>query len=438
MASRRLDAAHDDLATRFAESFPARRPRHTVGRESEFPLVDATGRAGDHGLLWPDLAAGRTVLRDPGVDGRGLDIGVAAARWFAIAEVGRGTVEIGVGPRRSLGELSGDLDDALGAVGPAVTAGGQRLLGLGIQPRTPPSPALMTPKVRYAALFEVIPRWARWSVTASDQVHVRLGRDEIVDAMNALNACSGAMVALCANSSVYGGQRGAASGREALGAGVTSEPFRNGAVPRRFADLADYVRWTSGLRCLILPDPRGGFVRPGGTYDDRLRRRAADWEEYLFHEHYCWPSARPRARLGTLEIRPACQQPEGSFAAAALAVGLVERAEEVLGFLDDILGRTAWRRLLAYRRRAVRDGLRAPEPAAGFLAGLVDIAGRGLADRGLGEAPMLDEIRTRLARRRGPAEDAWRILERRGVDGLVRAMTLGKRSAPSDQSASRP
>ncbi|MDH4113133.1 MAG: glutamate-cysteine ligase family protein [Actinomycetota bacterium] len=428
MTGRTLDAGYEELASRFADSYPARRPRHTVGRECEFPLVDAAGRAGDHALLWPALAGGRTVLRDPGIDGRGFEIGVEASRWFAVAEVGRGTVEIGVGPRRSLVELSADLDEALEFVGGSVSHTGQRLLGLGIQPRTPPSWTLMTPKVRYEALARRIPGWLRWGVTASDQVHVRLGRREIVTAMNAINACSGALIALCSNSSVYGGRPGAACGREALGAGVTGESFRNGAVPRRFSDLEDYVRWTAGLRCLILPDGRGGFLRPRGTYEDRLRRSGVNWNEYLFHEHYCWPSARPRARLGTLEIRPACQQPGGSFAAAALAVGLVERADAVMGFIEDALGASSWRRLLTYRRLAIRHGPAAPEPAVGFLSGLVDLAARGLDDRGLGEGPMLDEIRERLTRRRGPADEAMAIYRGGGVDALVAARTLPPRS----------
>ncbi len=395
-----------------------------MGREAELPLVDANGRAGDSSDLWNPLlyATDAPAMHDPS----GLLIGVEARRWFCLAEVGKGTVEIGVGPRRSLTELAEDLVPALRLVGGVAREAGYRLLGYGIQPRTPPANDLLTPKVRYEALVRAIGLgWLRWTVTASDQVHVDVGRDELVRAMNAMNGCSGALIALCANSSIYGGRPGAASGREALSARVSGEPFRNGAVPRRFVDAEDYVRWTVGFRALVLPDGRGGFVEPAMPFAKRLARRGPDLEEWLYHEHYLWPSARPRARLGTLEIRPACQQPEASFAAAALSVGLVEANAEVASYLDETFpGVEGWRALLAYRRRAVGHGIKAEEPSPGFLSTLADLAAAGLGSRGLGEEPMLDPIRDRLERREGPADRAKALLRTGGTDRLVDALAL--------------
>ncbi len=357
------DRAVDALAGEFEDRFAAPRPRaRRVGREAEFPVVGPDGRAGDVARLWPGLIL--ATGGEPQFDQSGLPIGVETGRWFALAEVGRGTIEIGTGPRASLVELRDDLEAALGVVVPVAGALGLRLLGHGIQPRTPPGRALLTPKARYEALVETIGTgWLRWTVTASDQVHVDVGRGELIRAMNALNGCSGALIALSANSAVYGGRPGAASGREALSARVSGEPFRHGAVPRRFGDAADYVRWTAGFRALVLPDGRGGFEFPGVPYEQRLGSRRPDFDEWLYHEHYVWPSARPRARLGTLEIRPACQQPDASFAAAALSTGLVEANADVDAYLRAAFpGPAGWRRLLAHRRAAVRRGLGAPEP----------------------------------------------------------------------------
>jgi gamma-glutamylcysteine synthetase len=426
--ARRVEDGIATLADAFAERFPerARRPR-SVGREAELPLVDANGRAGDATPLWPalvDATGGR-----PTHDASGLLIGVELPRWFCLAEVGRGTIELGVGPRRSLPALDRDLRPALATVVRLVAAFGGRLLGHGVQPRTPFGAHLLTPKARYEALArETGLGWLRWTVTASDQLHVDVGREELARAMNVVNGCSGALIALCANSGVYGGRRGAASGREVLSSRVSGEPFRNGAVPRRFADAEDYVRWTIGFRALVLPDGRGGFDHPGVRYADRLAARGPDLDEWLFHEHYLWPSARPRARLGTLEIRPACQQPRASFAAAALSLGLVEANAELDAYLAERFpGPAGWRRLLAYRRRAVHAGLGAAEPAPGFLATVVDLAAGALAARGLGEEPLLDEIRERLARRRGPADEAWSLLRRGGTVALVDAVTIEPR-----------
>ncbi|MFN8233733.1 MAG: hypothetical protein U0V56_09780, partial [Actinomycetota bacterium] len=194
---------------------------------------------------------------------------------------------------------------------------------------------------------------------------------------------------------------------------------------RRFADAEDYVRWTAGYRALVLPDGRGGFEHPGVPYAERIAERGPDLDDWLYHEHYIWPSARPRARLGTLEIRPACQQPEASFAAAALSLGLVEANAELDAYLTERFpGPAGWRRLLAYRRAAVHAGLGAAEPAPGFLATIVELAGAALTRRGLGEEPMLDAIRDRLARRRDPADEAWALLRSGGVRALVDALTF--------------
>jgi gamma-glutamylcysteine synthetase len=424
-AARRLTSLANEFGSRFPERIDG---PPTVGREAEFPIVDADGRPGDSTRLWPLLV--ERSRGDPHFDvdrdGRPLLAGVRTERWFCTAEVGLGTIEIGVGPRPSLLELERDLREALACVVAACAELGYRVLGYGIQPRTPPSSRLLTPKRRYLTLVDVIGAgWLRWTVTASDQLHVAMSRDRLVPAMNAVNAASGAIVALCANSSVYGGRAGAASGREALSARVTGEPFRNGAVRRAYADVEDYVRTCSRFRTLFLGDPKTGFVRYDEPFEELLDRMDLTFEDFLLHEHYLWPSARPRARLGTLEIRPACQQPNASFAAAALSLGLASAPDEVL----ELVG-PSWPASLRYRADAVRRGMQADEPRPGFLADLVSAAKRGLGMRGLGEERHLVEIRDRLERRRGPADDAGAAFARAGAHALVAERALGEGTAP--------
>ena len=51
---------------------------------------------------------------------------------------------------------------------------------------------------------------------------------------------------------------------------------------------------------------------------------------FLYHEHYIWNSARPRARQATVELRAACQQPwPDHMAATALGLGIVEGLTKV-------------------------------------------------------------------------------------------------------------
>ena len=354
-------------------------------------------------------------------------MGVQADRWSAVTEVGRGTVEVVIGPRASLQELAADLDVALARLIPAARRTGALLLGYGIQPRTPPHAGLLTPKRRYAALLGAIgPRWLRFAVTASDQVHVDITRSELIPAFNLFNSLSGALIALSANSSVYGGRVGRyASGREGLMVATTPEPYRHGAVPRAFADVEEYVRWAAGFRCLCLPGSGEGFRFPRASYLDHARGRPADLEEFLFHEHYLWPSARPRARLGTLEVRPACQQPQhDSWAPAALALGLSEMLGEAGALVEDVASGDAWRTLLAYRSRAVRDGLAAEEPTPGFLESVIDVAEQGLKARGHREEDLLSPLRERLAVRSGPADRARALARSGGAVAVANALAL--------------
>jgi gamma-glutamylcysteine synthetase len=429
------DGTLEEITRRFAAGFPGEAPPlRTVGREAEFPVVRPDGRAADVFRLWPLFLerGGCEPIYDRRADGSELLVGVASENWSCVIEVGRATVELSIGPRPTLFGLARDMEEAQGLLEDVVRRAGLRLLGYGIQPRTPASPHLLTPKTRYFALLQAIgPQWLKFCVTAADQVQVDMGRNDLVRIMNLINAASGAIVALTANSPVYGGRVGRfASGREGLTANMVDEPYRHGSSPRPHADLEEYVRFLADLRCLCLPDCDGGFKQVGKSFADYLRREpppepGAAYEEFLFHEHYVWPSARPRARIGTLEIRPACQQPLGfAWVPAALALGLVEAADEAATFFESELGGDYWDALLLYRGRAVRHGLGAQEPVPGFLGTLLDFANRGLRRRNRGEEAFLAPAFDLLERRSGPASRARASFERGGNEMLLKGISL--------------
>ena len=103
------------------------------------------------------------------------------------------------------------------------------------------------------------------------------------------------------------------------------------------------------------------------------------FEAFLLHDHYIWHSARLRTAYGTVELRPACQQPpQELMAATALYLGLVEGREQITDYLQTALApageergnpdpmSASWSRLREYHYEAVRAGLAAPEPVPGF------------------------------------------------------------------------
>jgi gamma-glutamylcysteine synthetase len=170
--------------------------------------------------------------------------------------------------------------------------------------------------------------------------------------------------------------------------------------------------------------PFTAYLAAHGPHRRRTLRRGL-WDAYLWHEHYTWNSARPRAGNATIEVRPACQQPpDESLAAAAFSLGLVEAMPRVEAFVRDRIGLDPWPAMAAYRRAVLLQGVRAHEPAPRLLAGLIDLAERALRGRGRGEELFLRSIRRRLETRTLPADRAVKLLQKGGVAGLIEGLGL--------------
>jgi glutamate--cysteine ligase len=420
------DAWAHRIGTAFAARFPPRDPtRRRLGREGEHPVVHADGTAADIAVLWPRLiAGGGRVLKEGD-----LVVGLEDEGVTFSAEVGRGTIEIIVGPSDDLHDLRARYEAGMERLLAATDAEGLLVLGYGIQPATAPSFELMSAKQRYRVLWEQLGDvWLSFAVTASDQVHVDVAPAEIVAVTNLANLLAPLSIALCANSPVVGGApSGACSGREAAMGVLQAEGHRHGMTEGPVADLDGWVGRTLDLPYLMHRDgalnvPYTGTFRQWLDAAPRTDGEAlADW---LWHEHYIWNSARPRSAHGTVELRSPCQQPWGEhMAAAALGAGVVEAHVEIARFLDDRLG-DPWPAMRAWHRRAVASGLAADEPAPGLIAGVLERARDGLVRRGKGEETLLDPLFGRLERRRNPAQDALAAFERGGVAALVQLVRV--------------
>jgi len=430
--SMRAAAWHRALGRRMASAFPERHATPgTVGRESEFPLVRPDGTCGDLLQIWPLLADNGPKLtekREP----NGMLVELRGKDALFVAEVGRGTVEIVVGPHATLHGTRDAHMRARDRLMEAVESAGQKLLGYGIQPRTPPCAPIMTPKQRYSVLHEALGEpWLWFTVTASDQVHLAVDRADAVEATRVAHMLTPVLVALCANSPISGARDlGVASSREARMGEIHSDYGRHGLPAWPDRDWADITTRYSRQPWLVRA--RHGIYAPvKGSFDAWLERQpppedAGDtalesiFDDFLMHEHYIWNSVRPRTAHGTVEVRAACQQPlHESMTAAALGVGIAAGARALGKWLDDLLGPDAWQRMRHWHHTVVRDGLGAPAPAPDLVREALRRVEDTLKARGHGEEVYLKPAWERLERGTNPADQARAAFQSGGIDALV-------------------
>ena len=419
-----------DLATRFAAGFPAQRPAvRTVGREAEFPIVSASGQAIDARRLWQSLLADGTLEPEYGAGSMGqrdFIVGLKGPDFSYALEVGLGTVEVNTRPCRHLFEIQELMGEAVARLVSAAARASWRVLGYGIQPVSPPSLRIMSPKQRYLSLYRAMGApWLWYTVTASDQLHVAIGRDEMVDMLNYGSLVTPIIIALCGNSPIYGGKESPyCSAREGVMAAIRANEHRHGMLVRPMVSLVDFVETLSQSTYLIV-NAGGQIVPSSQPFTEYLARHGADYPAFLYHEHYVWNSARLRAAYGTLEIRPACQQPwDESMAVAALNLGLVEAMPEISALIRARLGEEYWAMMQTYHRQAIRFGLYAPQPGSDLLSSVLALAEAALARRGFGEERLIAPLWRRLDRRMNPAQRARVVFRHDGMAGMLSHATI--------------
>jgi len=392
-----------------------------VGREAEFPVVDARGEAADVRRLWDLLIAQGDYAEKYDTGNPNLLVTLAGEEYTYALEVGLGTIEVNTAPCRNLFSVERIMEDAVSRLVRAALTFGWRVLGYGIQPVSAPSLPIMSPKQRYQSLYRAMGReWLWYTVTAADQVQVDVARHEMVDMLNFGNLMAPVLIALCANSPVYGGTLSPfCSGREGEMALIHANEARHGMPAAPYASIEEYVLRNSRSQYLILQSD-GEIVPSSQHFVEYLAEHGADLDAFLYHEHYIWNSARLRVAYGTIELRPACQQPwSEQMAAAALGLGLIEAADTIMPYVQDALGDSYWERMRTYHRQVIGRGLAAPEPAPGFVTEVVRRAEEGLRARGYGEERLLGPVWQRLQRRANPAQRMRGVFQSEGLPGLL-------------------
>jgi len=300
-AIKRHFSTTDHFAQHFKSTFPVhrKRPIRAVGREAEYPVVWKDGTAADVRLLLSTIAE-----KTPGTfkathesafdrlltsqDSRHLVglLSLTDGGTELTLEVGWGTIEIGTPVCENLFELQRVYESALSLVVESAQSLGMHVLGYGIHPRTAPTLELLSPKARYSVLKKVIGQdWLSFTVSASDQLHVDVSRDEMVDVLNVSNMLSSVVIAMCGNSSVYAGQQSAfSSSREGL---MSSMP-RHGMPSKPFRSVEDYIDRVCDLPFMMRPTNRGWVSVGGKTFREYASEHGADWASFLAHDHYVW------------------------------------------------------------------------------------------------------------------------------------------------------
>lgn len=398
-----------------------------IGREAEYPVVTASGDAADVRALWPVLldGGGFQPVREESLREGSMIVGLRGEDVDFSLEVGWGTVELISRPCEDLHELAEVQEAGMKRLLEAAASLDFHVLGYGIQPKTPASVHLMSPKDRYAILHQAIGEtWLWFTSTASDQLHVDVSLGELVPMLNFANLMTPVSIALCANSPIYAGADGGfCSCREGHMKEIFAQSHRHGMLAAPITSLQDWVDLTA--RQLFLVQRKGKeYTLMQGSFADYMRREGADFESFLVHDHYIWNSARARTAHGTIELRSPCQQPWGAhMAAVALGLGLMEAAEELNPWLETQLGEELWPVMRSYHQAVIAEGLAAQEPFEGFLQGVLERCSDALGARSKGEEAFLKPLWERLAARKNPAQVAREVFRTGGMESLVAHLT---------------
>lgn len=423
MDASKKQAMIQQLTDQFIKKFPERRDGlRLLGREAEYPVVDTEGFAADVQKLWP-------MLQEPGdltptYEGD-MIVTLEGPEFSYSLEVGWGTIEVITRPCRTLQELEAVHQAAFHRLCHAAQAHNYHVLGYGIQPRTPGTLALLSPKKRYKVLYDMIGKtWLHFTCTASDQVQIDLHRSEIPLMHNTCNVMTPMLIALCANSPIAAGQSsGFCSTREGWMGEIYAHEYRHGMPIRPIQSLYDWIEQLCEQRHLMHRKD-GQYLPQQGQFLDFMAQHGPDFEAFLFHEHYIWNSARLRSAHGTLEFRSACQQPHHEhMAVAALSLALLEATPELSTWLQKQWGDQLWPTLREYGHQAIRHGLAATEPCPHFLQTALEFCQQALIRRKQGEETYLQPLWNRLQERKNPAQRALETFAQGQFPALLQTLS---------------
>ncbi len=427
-----------------------------IGAELKFPLVRPDGEAAGRRTvrrLWKYLACRGWEPVEDTATGRIVGARKPGERNHTVAscETGYCKTEFSLAHVANLFDLREAIADLRQDLLPFAEGNDVLFLGYGIHPVSPPGADLAMRKSRTGVWDKVfgsnrhIPEekgddFHLFTINAASHVHVSAGREEAVPAVTVLNGFAGAQIALTAHSSIWRGRIDPEYRCVAEKFWDWWMPDRNrvGVPKKPFEDLRDYVCTVARLRpVFVRRQGRPVLLRAYKSFAEYFARERAVGEDLQgaevevsprkedleMHNTCYWYNARI-SRHYTVENRVNDQQPpEDLPCIAALTLGLMSAlpaaAEEVAAH--------PWNDLREGRDSACRRGLegRAGEMPLSRLAGRVlELAERGLRERGLGEEVFLEPLEQRLKRGGCPAREAEEVFREQGIEAFLEQRKL--------------
>lgn len=453
-----IDAVNRTLAQRMHEGIAAgAQTERRIGAELKFPFVAADGSVAPREALealWQHLADARWQTVTDKTTGSVIGATTPGEQndTLASCETGYCKPEFSLAHVAGLSDLEASVHALRETLAPFCERHGVRFLGYGIQPVTPPSDQLLMKGKSRTNVWDRCFGANRcldpangddlclFTVNAASHVHVSVGLEDAVHAVNALNGFAGAQIALTAHSNIWRGELDPTYKcvAEKFWDWWMPDHRRVGVPERPFESLRDYVEAINEFAPVYVK--RGGHPLILESYDTFAEYLSSDEATAIdpkgeqvpvtphsadadLHSTCYWHNARI-TRFHTVENRANDQQPpEDLMCIAALTLGLVGAAAEA----GEALAEYPWDVLRRSRDAACRDGLDGSVDGLQMseLAGkMLDVARRGLTRRGLGEQRYLEPLERRLAESVCPADTAAELYHTGGVEALVAARSL--------------
>ncbi|MDA2935896.1 glutamate-cysteine ligase family protein [Patescibacteria group bacterium AH-259-L05] len=391
-----------------------------VGLEKEYPVIDAkTYKAADIQKIFPALIqfGWSPILDDVYYD---VVTGVKKNGVEITTDGGYCTLEIIMPPEKSILIASEKLQKIEKVVATVCKEWNMYILGYGIQPRTISHPRLWTKKGRYDAIQCALGSKVNQTViTASDQVHIDIAREELIDSINIFNALSGPIIYLFAHSPIWNNtldRNRRLAIRENIWASFVNKN-RFGIPPQPFNGIEEFI-WHILKLPLYIAKHENNYIVPNIPFAQWMKRDNNWKDQWKFHEGSIWFNARPKSIFATLEIRPACSQKSGENSSlAALVMGLVQELQHAKTLTETL----SWEQWHQLKNDAMYG--RNTKTLKKISKEMLKITFKGLVHRGMDEEVLAEPLTQRLYQKT-PAQEAIEVFEQEGMTGLVNNVAI--------------